>query len=66
MTRGSTIYVRRYKQVKVLRGTITAAPFEAGENIYSVELDDGTVIGAVAIKADNQDRLAALYREQTS
>ena len=68
MTRGSTVYLRRYKQAKVLRGTVIEQPLGAPQalNIHTVKLDNGTTIGAVSLAPDNQERLAALYQEQTS
>ena len=68
MILGSTVYLRRFKQVKVLRGTVTGQPLGASQarNVHTVELDNGTTIGAVSLAPENQDRLAALYQEQTS
>ena len=61
---GSTVYVRKYKRVEVLKGTATGEHISGAPDVQIVELDNGDVIPALAIQVANQDRLRTLYHRQ--
>ena len=61
---GSTVYVRKYKHIAVLRGTVTGHHISGAPDVEVVKLDSGEVIPALAIQIANQERLEALYEKQ--
>ena len=62
--KGSTVYVRKYKHIEVLRGTVTGQHTFGVPDCMIVELDSGEVIPALAIQVANQERLEKLYERQ--
>ena len=62
--KGSTVYVRKYKRIAVLRGTVTGHHISGVPDVEIVELDSGEMIPALAIQVANQERLEKLYEKQ--
>ena len=62
--KGSVVYVRKYKRIKVLRGVVTGNHISGAPDVHIVKLDNGDVIPALAIQIKNQERLEALYEQQ--